>query len=170
MVRILCEICWLISTNQPDFRAFSLVFEGYFFIKHIFTSYIVIKGNFEGGQIPQKSRDKDVMWNCLNLMTLSKKVYSWALSMAGFEYGMTSSENHIKIGLKTDVSIQSFRILSSKNYLHALKLLAYKLEVFEIVKTEGHKVFWLWLVPLTKKGAKRGPYQQTTYSNVLFRG
>ena len=61
--------------------------------------------------------------------------------MAGFEYGMTSSENHVKIGLKTDVSIQSFRILSSKNYLHALKLLAYKLEVFEIVKTEGHKVF-----------------------------
>ena len=51
--------------------------------------------------------------------------------MAGFEYGMTSSENHVKIGLKTDVSIQSFRILSSKNYvLHALKLLTYILEVF----------------------------------------
>ena len=53
------------------------------------------------------------------------------LSMAGLEYGMTSSENHVKIGLKTDVSIQSFRILSSKNYLHALKLLTYiLLEVF----------------------------------------
>ena len=53
------------------------------------------------------------------------------LSMAGFEYGMTSSENHVKIGLKTDVSIQSFRILSSKNYvLHALKLLTYILKVF----------------------------------------
>ena len=51
--------------------------------------------------------------------------------MAGLEYGMTSSENHVKIGLKTDVSIQSFRILSSKNYLHALKLLTYiLLEVF----------------------------------------
>ena len=44
---------------------------------------------------------------------------------------MTSSENHVKIGLKTDVSIQSFRILSSKNYvLHALKLLTYILKVF----------------------------------------
>ena len=52
------------------------------------------------------------------------------LSMAGLEYGMTSSENHVKTGLKTDVSIQSFRILSSKNYSHALKLLTYILQVF----------------------------------------
>ena len=57
------------------------------------NSPLVIMENFGGGQIPQKkSRDKDAMWNCLNLMTLLKKVSNfvrWAMSMAGFVYGMT---------------------------------------------------------------------------------
>ena len=56
------------------------------------NSPLVIMENFGRGSNSSESRDKDAMWNCLNLMTLLKKVRNsvrWAMSMAGFEYGMT---------------------------------------------------------------------------------